>query len=144
MDDLFPLPYPKFSPKQAEAWVPLAYQLALRSLPLRDIAAKFRCHPSTIRDSEEVMEAIKAGHADHRLAIENALFQDAMLNPMSFEDPMERATIRTVRSTALKILKNSIDKKEEFVPPAEQEKLRRLSDAELEKALLEFKNSTTG
>jgi hypothetical protein len=144
MDDHFTLPYPKFSTKQSEAWVPLAYQLALRSLPIRDIAAKFRCHPQTIRDSDEIMEAIRAGHADHRLAIENALFQDAMLNPMSFEDPMERATIRTVRANALKILKNSIDKKEEFVPAAEQEKLRRLSDAELELELQKFRNSTTG
>ena len=145
MSDPFVLPYPKFIKSQDKEWVELAYQLALRSLPLRDIAGKFRTGPSTIRDSAIVMEAIRAGHADHRLTVEAELFNDATANPALGEDAMERAAIRKARTDALKILKHSIDKKEEFIPPAEAEKLKRLSDAELEAELQKFKAlSTTG
>lgn len=135
----FSLPHEKFSNRQDPAdWVGLIYNLALRALPLRDIAGKVRCHPETLRDSAVIMETIRAGHADHRLTIEAALFADATADAWRGEDPSERADIRKARTAALRMIKSTIDRKEEFVSPVEVEKIRRLSDEELDAELQKF------
>lgn len=134
LDELFNKPAGKFKGKDAVEWIPFVYQLALRSLPLRDIAAKLECHPNTVKDYPDLIAAINKGHADHRLTVEHELFSDATANPYDF-DVEERSSVRVARSQAIKILKNSIEKKAEFFSPLDIERIKRLSDAELQEEL---------
>ncbi len=132
--DIRQKPHDKFRAPEWQDWTDYVYQLALRSLPVKDIAAKLGVHPQTLRNYEPIIAAIQEGHADHRLTIEAELFADATTNPFEFE-PEERAAIRAARASALKILKQAIDKKDDFVPVQETERIRRLSDAELQEEL---------
>lgn len=143
IEKIFKKPHIKFSASQAEDWVPYIYELALRSLPLRDIAAKIGVHPSTVRDTPCMNASVLNGHADHRLFVENALYNDAGADPDLGADAAERESIRRSRSAALKILKTSIEKKESFIPPQETERLKRLSDAELHDELKKALKATT-
>lgn len=134
MIQLIPKPHEKFKGAEAQDWLDYVYELALRSLPIRDISAKLGVHPQTLRDYPDIIAMIAEGHADHRLQIDYELFADATANPFDFEAE-ERAEVRRARSDALKILKKSIEKKDEYVPPQETERIRRLTDAELQDEL---------
>lgn len=135
--ELLTSPHPKFKSENHLDFVPFVYQLALLSMPVKDIAAKCRVHRQTLENYPPIMEAIREGHADHRATIELELFNDATAVPALFEVE-ERPAIRAARSAALKILKTAIDKRDDFTPQQEVERIKRLSDAELQEELKKF------
>jgi hypothetical protein len=116
-------------------FVPYVYELAkVARLPYKDIAAKCNCPIATLRDYPELCAAINEVHADHRIAIEGALFFDALADPLDFEGE-DRAAVRAARASALRILKAAIDKRDDFIPPTEHERIKRLTDEELQAEL---------
>ena len=135
LEGVFKKPSSRFSAATASQWVPLAYQMGLRNVPLKVLAYKLNCHINTVRDNLEVLEAYHEGIADHRLTVEDLLWTDATASPDFAVDAVEKAAIRVAKSAALKLLKSTLDRNEAFVAPQETERIRRLSDKELQEEL---------
>lgn len=131
----FKRPAERFKDAETELWLPLITALASRSLPYRDIAGICRCHPRTLQNNVSVQDAVRQGHAAHKLMVEQNLYLLATADVSLGADSIDKASIRQTKLKALQILKGSLDGKDKFIPPEEQERLRRMSDEELTAAI---------
>jgi len=118
-----------------EPWLPVVLELAKRSLPIRNIATLVDLTYRDFKNSEVLNGAAITGHALYRLTVEQGLYALATEDVAAGEDPIERSSIRTTKLKALQVMKNALDKKDEWVPEAEKERLRRLTDDELKAAI---------
>jgi hypothetical protein len=130
-----------FREDERSTWEPQLRLLASRGLRDNDIAHYFGCSAQLMKGIEEVIGIIRHEKAAYRFRIEDELYRIATIPDTDFvlyEDPVERAEMRKQKMKALTVLHNVLHK-DPFVPPAEGERLRRLSDEdlklELEKAL---------
>ena len=128
-------PTAKFMHSDAEQWVPFVYQLALRNLSIKHIAGACGCSHSSLQHNELIANTIREGWAEHRFGIENELWVMANTDPSLFEDKEDRISARIQKMEALKVLKKSADVQDTWVGPAEVEKIKRLTDTDLEKAI---------
>ena len=118
-----------------EPWLPVVLELAKRSLPLKDISTLIGVGYSAFTKNEALTATARSGHALYRLTVEQGLYALATEDVAAGEDPIERSSIRTTKLKALQVMKNALDKKDEWVPEAEKERLRRLTDDELKAAI---------
>jgi hypothetical protein len=123
-----------FREDERSTWEPRLIQLARLNLSNKVIADAFGCSYSTLTRNQELIVLINMGRAHYAERIQQELYNAAQEDPWAVEDKEERGQIRTNSLKALAILHKELNR-DPWVPPAEQEKLRRLSDEELQKEL---------
>lgn len=131
-------PAKKLGSDNINDYIDVVFALANKNLPLKEIAALCRCSPSTLKQSEPIMTAIRFGWAEHRLAIESELLGLALARPEEITDVSERIAVRNNKTKALVTIKQFLEKKDEFMESFEAPAASKLSDEELDKQLKKF------
>jgi len=129
-------PHGKFS-KEDPRWLNYVYQLAYQQGMLRrDVAAKCGVPPQSFTATPEIISIWREGYADHRSRIYTELLNFALAEPMDYDDPIERTSVRSSKLDATKTIVKIFEKRDEMEQVKEEMKetrgaLAKLTDAEL-------------
>ncbi len=130
-------PPENFKPEDRHIWEPKIRELAELRCSVATIAGSFGLPYTAIRDRDDIQEIIRAGWAVADKKLMSGLWQMFNENEYNWQDAADRVSVRKTKTDAAKIITGRIDK-EVPVSPAEQEKLRRLSDEDLVKEIQKY------
>lgn len=130
-----------FAPEAMSIWKPQLERMSNLNLPIKTIADSFGCSYQRLSTDDDLMSIIRVGWSNYRERIEQELWNLATAEPQLFDDPVERSEVRKQKLVALKAI-HVVLHREPFIAPIEQERVRRLSDEELQEELK--KHITTG
>lgn len=116
------------------------YRLARQNLSIKQIAAAIGCSYQTISTSPIAMPIVQQAWVHYVLEIDGELHRLATLD-LSEVVPEERAMYSGMKMKALTTIHKEIHK-EPFVGAAEEEKIRRMSDEELEAEITRIATSS--
>jgi hypothetical protein len=123
-----------FAPENRDNWAFKLKELAELNLPAKSIADAFGCSYQTLVNHEEAMDIVRRGWAAYRAGIEFELRALAYEKIPEDADPQVAAAIKASKVKAIALI-HKVLHAAPFVPPVEQERLRRLSDEELQTEL---------
>lgn len=129
-----------FREDERDIWAPELLRLAKLNFPLRNLCQAMHCGMNTLTTNEDAMYVVHEGWSWYRAEVETALLELAMDQGTGIEDALERKSIKDARLKALQTIHKSMH----AAPPeslAEQERIRRLSDAELNAEIQKFLNN---
>jgi hypothetical protein len=122
------------------AWNDIIFRMGRLNIPKKVIADYCGTTLASFNPSLEQVRLVMAGQAEHRLIIDGTLMELAELD-VSAMDPEERAHWIGIKWKALETLKKCLNKLDEWIPPEETERVRRLTDEELLAKLAEIKRN---
>lgn len=112
------------------AWNDIIFRMARLNIPRKVIADYCGVSHVTFGAYMDQIRLVCAGQAEHRLIIDGMLMEMAETD-ISATDPEERVAAMNMKWKAIETLKKCISKLDEWIPPEETERVRRLTDAEL-------------